>query len=264
MPADILTGPRLHLPDVTLVAVTSVAIEPTAAAISRSLAQVKFGAVLWLSDQPPPPSIAEAVQWCEIMRLGSRSDYSRFMLHDLHEHVATSHVLCIQWDGFVLDAVAWSPTFLDYDYIGAPWPQFDDGHIVGNGGFSLRSRKLLQSCVHLVRSSDEAEDIAICRTWRGVLEHDAGIRFAPPLLASRFAYERGAPTCGGTFGFHGVFNLVDLIAPAEFRRLLSMLELGLLARREHRELLHWALRRRQWRVAGQVLMRTISRWLPAA
>lgn len=254
MSAEVLTAQRLHLPDVTLLAATSVAIEPSAAAIHRSMAEVEFGATLWFSDQAPPAYIADRVEWREIARLNSRSAYSHFMLYDLPRHIATSHALCVQWDGFVLDAAAWSPDFLDYDYIGAPWPHFDDAHVVGNGGFSLRSSKLLQAVAALVRDVDEAEDIAICRTWRSALEQRAGIRFALPEIASRFAYERCSPS-EKSFGFHGVFNLVDLLEPTALLGLISQLEPNLLAPNEQRELMNWALRHSQWRIAGQMLRR---------
>ena len=38
---------------------------------------------------------------------------------------------------------AWTDDFFNYDYIGATW---DDG-VVGNGGFSWRSRKLYGACI---------------------------------------------------------------------------------------------------------------------
>lgn len=46
--------------------------------------------------------------------------------------------------------------FLKYDYIGAPWPikQDDNSHGVGNGGFSLRSRKKMIECIKTVNVSD--------------------------------------------------------------------------------------------------------------
>ena len=141
------------------------------------MAQARFGAVLLLSDRPPPAE-AEGIRWIQIPRLGSRAEYSRFMLRDLARHVTTSHALCVQWDGFVLDGGAWDPEFLDHDYIGAPWPHFGDGHNVGNGGFSLRSRRLLEACRDLPFDGTHAEDVMICRHWRPELER-RGLRFAP-------------------------------------------------------------------------------------
>lgn len=251
MPARILNLPEAGnvparaLPGVTLLAATSVALAATAHAITLSQRGLRFGETLFLADRPPPPGTA--AQWRRIPAIGSRFEYSRFMLHELGRHLATDHVLCIQWDGYVLDPARWDPAFLDYDYIGAPWPHFDDGMRVGNGGFSLRSKRLVDACVTLP-ITDEAEDVAICRTHRRRLEERYGLRFAPEEIARRFAYERLAPT-RGEFGFHGAVNMVDMLPVKERRALFAGLEPALLNRREHREILLSALRRADWRLA---------------
>ncbi|WP_223276217.1 DUF5672 family protein [Sphingomonas daechungensis] len=154
--------------------------------------------------------------------LKSGAEYSEFVLRGLGEHVMTSHALIIQWDGFVLDAARWDPRFLDYDYIGAPWPQFLDGHNVGNGGFSLRSRRLMDACrdPHFVLG--HPEDIAICRTNRTFLELK-GLKFADRSLAERFSFERGDPV-GPTFGFHGIFNLIPVLGADGFWDLYRKLD----------------------------------------
>ena len=95
------------------------------------------------------PTSGTSIQSVRVVRIGrlkSASEYSFFVLKALHEYVETQHCLLVQWDGFVTNANAWRPDFLAFDYIGAPWPQFSDGRNVGNGGFSLRSRKLLKAC----------------------------------------------------------------------------------------------------------------------
>ncbi len=257
----IVSDERLHLPEVTLVAVTSVAIEATAQAMRRSLEKVRFGAAVWCSDQPPPAVIADAVAWHAIAPLTTRDAYSRFMLSELADHVSTSHALSVQWDGYVLDPAAWEPSFLDHDYIGAVWPHFNDDCRVGNGGFSLRSRRLLDVCRALPErfaDSGATEDKLICRTARSWLETAHGIRFAPEALARRFAFER-EPKAGSPFGFHGVFNLVDLIDGAASARLLAGIEPRILAKSEHRELLRWAFARREWQVARVILLRMLRR-----
>jgi uncharacterized protein DUF5672 len=245
--------PRPELPDVTLVAVTSVAVGATAQALRASMRQAQFARVLWLSDKPPPTEIETEVEWRRIEPLRSRSDYSLFMLRELGGHVLTSHVLCVQWDGFVLRGPSWDPAFLEFDYIGAVWPQFSDGHNVGNGGFSLRSRRLLEACKSLPMNDDEAEDLVIGRHCRRQLEQE-GLRFAPESVARRFAFERTAST-GGEFGFHGAFNLVRLLPPKRFLPLLRDIEPGVLTTRERVELLRWALSRREWKLALTMLAR---------
>jgi len=177
------------------------------------------------------------------------------MLQELFHHIATSHALCIQWDGFVLNGGAWEPDFLDYDYIGAVWPQFSDRHNVGNGGFSLRSQRLLRACRSLRFDGSMAEDILICRLCRDELESE-GITFAPEAVASRFSFERTRPT-GREFGFHGSFNLVRLLAPDDVARLFRSLESRMLVRSERVELLRWALLHGRGRLALTMLKRLI-------
>jgi hypothetical protein len=179
------------------------------------------------------------------------------MLRELGGHVSTSHALCIQWDGFVLNGPAWDPGFLNYDYIGAPWPHFSDGHNVGNGGFSLRSRRLIDACRDLPFDGEEAEDIVIARRSRNKLEKD-GFRFAPEPVARAFAYERTLPT-GSEFGFHGAFNLVRFLGDAQARALFGILEPGVLAGRENIEIARWALANGRFRLALTML----SRWVRA-
>jgi len=127
----------------------------------------------------------------------SLEDYSRFMVKELGRHITTSHVLTAQWDGYILNESAWKDEWLDYDYIGAVW---HDG-VVGNGGFSLRSKRLLDALGDPAFAAPfYPEDERICRDWREQLEHDYKIRFAPPEVASEFSIEGGRYT--GQFGFH--------------------------------------------------------------
>jgi len=246
---------KLGLPDVTLAAVTSVAIAATIEALKASMRQADFGEVLLLTDQAPPCDADSSIGWRQIDRLESRVDYSRFMLRTLADHIGTKHVLCVQWDGFVLRGDAWSSRFLDYDYIGAVWPHFDDSHNVGNGGFSLRSRRLLEACKELPFDGSEAEDIVIGRLCRAQLEQQ-GIRFAPASLARQFAYER-TPATGREFGFHGAFNLVRVVPTSASLDLLRALEPGMLARNERWEILRWALGHGRRRLAYEMLLRLL-------
>ena len=229
-----------QLPDVTLIAATGVAIDATADAMAHSLEEAEFGRALLLSHCVPRKPMDPRIEWKAIEPLSSRAAYSAFMLHSLHEYVKTSHALCIQWDGFVINNAGWDPQFLEYDYIGPVWPHFSDGNNVGNGGFSLRSRKLLAATKHLPFDGHTAEDVLIARTYRRKLELE-GIRFAPEELARKFAYERTAPT-GSEFGFHGAFNLVRYLSTGEASALFKSLEPAVLTVGEHRELLRWALR----------------------
>lgn len=204
----------------TLCAVTSVNIVATVEALRTSADQIEFAECLLLTDaelKAPDP-----IRKIAIPRLASAADYSDFLLKRLVEHVATPHCLIVQWDGFVIDAQRWKDGFLDFDYIGAPWPQFHDGHDVGNGGFSIRSRRLMEACTSADFVACHPEDVAICRINRPMLEREHQIRFADSSIAKDFAFERGHPhEC---FGFHGAFNLIPTVGADRFWEIYSTLD----------------------------------------
>jgi hypothetical protein len=205
---------RLHLPDVTLCSAASVNVAATIAALSRSLDLVEFGDCVLFTHQVPP-EMDPRIRLERISPLRSAKEYSFFILRDLVGHLRTSHILICQWDGFIINPEAWTDDFLSYDYVGAVWPQFSDTQVVGNGGFSLRTRKLLEACRNQAFVMQHPEDVAICRSNRNLLEGDLGCRFAEPVIAAGFSFERQQPP-RPTFGFHGVFNMIPLLGRANF------------------------------------------------
>lgn len=204
---------RLSLPTVTLCAAASVNVAATVRALRTCLSKADFADCLLLTDALVPSN--DGIRVVTIPEIRSSKEYSDFMLRRLVDHVWTSHCLVVQWDGYILDAEAWDPVFLEHDYIGAPWPQFGDDWNVGNGGFSLRSRRLIEACRDSRFRHEHPEDLAICRTNRQLLEQEHGIRFAAQRIAERFSFERRMPQ-GPTFGFHGIFNMVPAIGVEAF------------------------------------------------
>ena len=145
---------------------------------------------------------------CEIKyvdHLTSIDTYSRFLLKELGQYIETSHVLIVQWDGFIIDPSKWSDSFLAYDYVGAPWDGCDE-MLVGNGGFSLRSKKLMNALREISVEVYHPEDDVICKQLRPLLEEKFDIQFSPVDLAKEFSFETIKPV-SKTFGFHGLFNL---------------------------------------------------------
>jgi hypothetical protein len=213
--------PILDLPEVTLIAATSVNVEATIKAIEVCRQTIRFAACKLLTHCEPPRQVA-GIEVVIIPRLTSAQAYSHFILRELADHVATSCCLVVQWDGHVVNTARWDPHFLDYDYIGASWPQFRDGRDVGNGGFSLRSRRLLEACRDERFVAGHPEDVAICRHNRTWLEAQ-GLRFPPRELADRFSAER-ASTLDNVFGFHGVWHMPRLLGPERFWDFYRQLE----------------------------------------
>lgn len=216
----------LELPDVTLCCVDTRHPALALEALARCRAHARFGRAVLFTDTRLQPAAPAGIELVDV-RIDSVEAYSQFMLRGLAGYVATTHVLVVQWDGFIIDATAWDPDFLRCDYIGAPWHDVPGDAGVGNGGFSLRSRRLLQALQDPVLTPRHPEDLCICRDHRAALEQRHGIRFAPRALAERFAFERTVPS-GPSFGFHGLFHFDRVLPADELPALLQRLPDGML------------------------------------
>ena len=192
---------RLYLPQVTVVAITDSDHGKTIEAMLHTLKQIRPARAILFSDVYLENDEFENIL---INPLRSAKAYNEFVVWKLGHYIDSSHLLIIQHDGYVIDPTAWTDEFLQYDYIGATW-RYTDGRNVGNGGFSLRSKRL-----HDILATDPAitvgspEDEIICRLYRGYLETHHGIKYAPDALANQFSYEMNQPF-QKTFGFHNFF-----------------------------------------------------------
>ena len=226
----------LHLPDVTLCCVDAKNHAMALRALDRSQREIRFARTLLFTDAiPADVHLPDGIDLIATGPIRSHEEYSRIVLKELYPHIATSHVLLVQWDGYVAHPELWMDQFLDCDYLGAPWPDGRGGHTVGNGGFSLRSQKLLEALQDdrfpLVTNT---EDVTICGHHRSRLESDFGIRFASPELAKWFSFEMDAGDViagAKTFGFHGVFNLFLVESEQEIVAMAPLLS-GSIARSE--------------------------------
>lgn len=136
--------------------------------------------------------------------------YSEFCLKTLNQYIDTEFVLVTQYDGMAVNQQYWSDKFYAYDYIGAAWPQhfnwIPEHQRVGNGGFSLRSKKLLVALQDSEIQNLGNEDAVICQQYYDYLLSKFNIQFAPLQLADQFSQEWNIDH-GQTFGFHGLLNL---------------------------------------------------------
>ena len=206
----------LELPAVTLCCIDTAHHELAVRALRHSADNIRFARTLFLTDR----EIGEQGIDVEIIEpLDSRDAYSEFVLKRLLAHIDTRNVLLAQWDGYVVNPAAWREEFLVCDYIGAKWFWYGDGMRVGNGGFSLRSRKLLAALQDPRIVLSEAEDVTIGRAFRPLLEREFDIRFATEALADVFAFEAAYPI-GRPFGFHGLFNFCRVVPPDELANLV--------------------------------------------
>jgi hypothetical protein len=205
------------LPQVTLVAIDGTANPAaTEASLALSSSRVAFGKVLFFSVTRPKirSELYERCDWIEIPPMTLKG-YNQFCLAQLHKHIETSHCLTIHADSGVVNPAAWDEGWLEYDYIGAPWPPGHTGtdYRVGNSGFCLRSTRLLEATSTLPNESFVwrgklkmtcRDDVITCVMYRPLLE-SMGLKFAPVSVAARFSFESPtpeAPVLNGQFGTH--------------------------------------------------------------
>ena len=245
---------RLQLAQVTLCAVDTRTPALAAQSLQRSMANVDFARVLLFTSGWSPPAALASIDMVEIPRINSGVDYSHFVMRELPAHITTSHVLVTQWDGFVTDVRAWDADFLACDYIGAVWPDQPASTCVGNGGFSLRSRRFLNAGLDPRITQPHPEDLVLCRDHRSLLEREHGVRFASPALARRFAYENEVPAAP-TFGFHGPYNLPRWLDEPALLAGLQAMPNDFFRSRDARRLARALLARRMTTAAQHLLRR---------
>lgn len=144
----------------------------------------------------------------KVDNVNNYNDYNKFMVESLDAYVDTDFCLIVQNDGYILNPQAWDDIFLTCDYIGAPWPWL--GNICGNGGFSLRSKKILSLASKLKYVDGTPEDNVYCLNERNYFTSN-GMVFSDALIGAKFSFEHptGIPGTGlfSSFGFHGKFHM---------------------------------------------------------
>lgn len=146
---------KLQLPSVTLMIIDCVNANRAVKVLELCKSKADFGAVKLLTSIP-----IEYEHRVEIPPLNSLIAYSIFMLTKAHAYIDTDHVLIVQRDGFILNPESFDPNWLNLDFIGPIFVQYDK---VGSGGFSLRTKKLMQNTAYNIRgwdwSQEQAEEI---------------------------------------------------------------------------------------------------------
>lgn len=139
-------------------------------------------------------------------------DFNNFLLKSVPYFFDGDYAMIIQLDGHPLNIEYWNDEFFNYDYIGAPWSFYS--HIEshgGNGGFSLRSKKLMEMCKQL-NFIDHNEDEEICHYNRSFFERYS-CKFSNTKIGQQFSLESLWPNhhndLNKVFGFHGKEHLQE-------------------------------------------------------
>lgn len=193
----------LRLSNITLIALTGQDFPAHEKAVEIATKDIEFGGVKIIYDYT----------------IKNIDDWNKKIIFELWRYVDTDFALLFHPDGYPINADAWKDEFLDYDYIGAPWPlpkddysyRDEDGNIIRVGNsVSLRSKKLmsLPSFHDFEWKSyygNTNEDGFLCVHNRKRLE-DLGCKFAPLEVAKYFSKEHEIPENKGikAFAFHSL------------------------------------------------------------
>ena len=192
----------LNLPNCTLIALGTKNIEGMYNALQQSQKGIKWGAVKLITE----------------IQCNTIDEWNHAIVFELRHFVDTQFCMLVHPDGFVVNPESWKPEFLNYDYIGSPWPlptddysyRTPDGEIVRVGNsVSIRSKDLLE-LPHALEVAwrpyygNTNEDGFLTCHNRRLFQH-FGARYAPIEVAKWFGRELDIPENADVespFAFH--------------------------------------------------------------
>jgi hypothetical protein len=210
---------------------TKIALQTTLDTLSKAGKHVDM--VYWFSNTNlDKPNFRHT--WIKIPKFNDYVEQYSAITLKLCPHICIQDFnFIIHADGYAVNPEAWTDEFLEYDYLGALW---QDG-ICGNGGFSMRSRKLYDAIVaadiafvkrdfQYIILDDPVffsnfivdgkyqlpEDTILCRIYRNTLINDFKIKFGEGEIANRFSIEHMTDSVwsGKSLGFHGKHGVAKL------------------------------------------------------
>lgn len=198
------------LPNVTLIAYDNTdAPERTVKSLRHCASLIQFAAVVLVCRVSPPNLNGEMIITTDQKGYAAAMN---FEVNEIHKCVHSDHAIFVSHDGYIINPDAWRDEWLDYDFIGSPWPvqicPDNPNRRVGNTGFCLKSRAFMHYTAELGHQFDSQTpgDVFCCRTIADQLE-SLGIKFAPLEVALDFGWESyidGYGNRSDAFGFHGL------------------------------------------------------------
>jgi hypothetical protein len=212
----------LKLENVTLILMTSVNLGGSVKALIHSSKGIEWGAIKLVSHEKPD-NLPDAITHEFCPKMSNIDEWNYAAIYELPKHVDTEFSILIHDDGFVVNPESWRPEFLDYDYIGAPWPlpaandkvsyRAIDGELIRVGNsVSLRSKRLLDLPIKIDLEWKSFhgfynEDGFIAVNNRHIYK-EHGMKFAYIDVAKHFSHENMIPEVSGikSFAFHKHFG----------------------------------------------------------
>lgn len=192
---------------VDLVCVDCVNVERAIESMKKSMKHVLFNECILFTSLSVECK-HNGIKIVNIPKISNLQELSIFLLDYLILYLQDNegHIIICQHDSWIVNPDTWTDEFLKYDYIGAPFvchlPL-----VQGNGGFSLRSKKMAKFIKFSKEFIDKTQDdSSICHINRELLEKN-GFKFAPIELAKQFSVE-GRPITT-QFGHHASEKIIE-------------------------------------------------------
>lgn len=193
----------VKLPQITLIALTGLGYKTQEHidALNKSCEGIEFG----------------EVKLIQLAKVKNVETWNEAIIKELPKYINTTHCILIHGDGYIIGPDCWNDDWLNYDFIGGPWPLPTDDYSyrtprgrlirVGNS-VSLRSKKLMDLVATQPMEyhyGNNNEDGQICVWERDWLE-EQGCKFAPLSVAIHFSKEHEILENKNikTFAFHQV------------------------------------------------------------
>jgi hypothetical protein len=227
----------LNLKNVTLICIDGIGkFQEGLQAIRSSIEKIKFAKSILLTSA----NLSTQDDRVEVINIPKMNwnEYNEFVISQFGNYFDTDFALLCQDDGYISNPNMWTDDFLKYDYIGAPWQlelknqlmfNLENGvdlnnnkfikdipklknynphnYRVGNGGFSLRSKKLSEFTKKYSNKYPEKPEDNIISIYEKEDIENNGMKIAPIEIAAKFSVE--SPTefnprrdKNQTFGFH--------------------------------------------------------------
>lgn len=143
---------KIKLSNVTLICVDCVNPELALKVLNHCTKEIEFAEVKLLTHLD-----IESEYTVKIKQLTSLVMYSVWCLTELYKYIDTTHFLMVQRDGFILNPKNFKMEWLELDYVAPLFVQFDS---VGSGGFSFRSKRIMEYSAHILPKWNGTENHA--------------------------------------------------------------------------------------------------------
>jgi hypothetical protein len=211
--------------EITLICVSNAHHELVNFSFKKCLENIPYiKEVIFFSDK----SVPLCNTFIKIKKDFTYKDYNNFILKNLYYFVDTDYVIIIQPDSMAVNKNLWTDDFLKFDYAGAQ----TEGIGTYNGGFTLRSKKLLNAlldseikvleCIKNNSFFCYKEDTIITHYYKNFLQEFYNIKFCDDNIAKKFSTDILHNDIT-SFGFHGAHNSLKFLSYSDAVNMITQL-----------------------------------------